>query len=429
MPPAASPDDSSLLNALPALYAAAAVTVGREAAPDRVVKAYRAAASTPSTPPTPDPPEGRSAAATPQEALPHWLHALLDEAVLPDEGSDAPSATAPSAEGATPDPLRQTVAESLLEEALPVALATCSPSARFALAAAVLTPGASAPDALPTPTAPAAPRSLRPALQSVLPRAQFSLVDVTFSDADLRAALRRWLAANYTPLPPRLRARVQSTLNDARRAQRSPTAAPEAPDAAEASPSRTAGPSRSLLGALFGAALLVVGVGALYLLQPSGSSPSSSPEEALLPFLATQASTVSLDTPITNRAEAEAYIASTWARRVQLPALAHASIAGVGQARLQSDHSVPVALYRDSTTTGRIAAFAYSYALANRGNRSPLSTAIRKALAPPRQPVRHTQDDATGLLWRNRDDIFIALSPTVPADSLRPRLRPSPRQP
>jgi hypothetical protein len=429
MSPAASPNDSSLLDALPALYAAAAVTVGREAAPDRVVQAYRqAAGSATPAPPTPDRPETRSAAsATPREALPHWLHTLLDKAALPDEGSDAPPTAAPSAEAAAPDPLQQTVAESLLKETLPVALATCSPSARFALAAAALAPGAAAPDALPESEASEAPPSLGPALQSVLPDAQFALVDTAFSDADLRAALRSWLAAEYTPLPPTLQPRVQSTLAEAR-AHHSPAATPEAPDAAEASPPRTAGASRSLLGTLLGAALLVAGIGALSLLQPFSSSPSSS-EEPLLPFLATQASTVSLDTPMTSRTDAEAYIASTWARRVQLPSLAHASLAGVGQVMLPSDRPVPVALYRDSTTAGRIAAFAYSYALADRSSRSPLPTAIRNALAPHRQPVRHTQDGTTGLLWRNRDDIFIALSTTIPVDSLRPRLHPSPRRP
>lgn len=428
MSSAASPNDSSLLDALPALYAAAAVTVGREAAAPPVVQAYRRAAASEASPTPPsNQPESRSAAAL-QEALPRWLHMLLAEAALPDEGSGVSSTAAPSAETASPDPLQQTVAESLLKEALPVALATCSPSARFALAAAALAPDTSATASLPKPGASAAPRSLRPALQSVLPDAQFALVDAAFSDADLRAALRSWLAAEYSPLPPTLRSRVASTLTEAR-AGRSSAVPPETPDAPDASPSRSGGASRSPLGTLFGAALLVAGIGALYLLQPFGSSPSSPSEESLLPFLATQATTVSLDTPLTSRTDAEAYIASTWARRVQLPALAHASLAGVGRVMLPSDLPVPVALYRDSSTTGRIAAFAYSYALATRSGSSPLSTEIRKALAPHKQPIRHTQSSATGLLWRNRDDIFIVLSPTVPVDSLRSRLRPSPPRP
>ncbi len=419
MPPSSSADDTSLLSALTTLYPAACLLVGPDAAPDLLLRAYQRAAE---RPPTERPDNEKQ-----------WLLRLLREACAsndeagpqtPDTG-ERTNETSPSSNDT--DPLRRDVAETILQDALPVAVAACPLEARSSLATAALEPDENAPSDL-SPLDADAPTALRRALNDVLPQAQYALVDDAFSDADLRAATRSWLTAHFSPMPRSLRPRVQSTLAAAR--SRSPATSSSSSGSAQAPEDASAASQswrpRTLVLTLLGALLLAGGAGAAYVLQPGASSSPSPERPDLISFSAAQAPALSVAKPTSSAGAAETHIASTWNRRVRVPTVAGAALQGVGRVAAENGGpDVPVLLYSDSTTGARIAAFVYSYALVDDLQAAaPLNTQVRSQLAERNRPVAQTRDSASGLLWRNRDDIFVAVSPSLSADSLRPRLRP-----
>lgn len=425
MSPSSSADDASLLSALTTLYPAACLLAGPDAAPDLLLRVYQRAAERPPT----ERPDNEE----------QWLLRLLREACATSDeaGPQTPDAgertneTSPSSDDT--DPLRRDVAETILQDALPVAVAACPLEARSSLATAALEPDENAPSdlslsdlSLPDADAPTA---LRRALNDVLPQAQYALVDDAFSDADLRAATRSWLTAHFSPMPRSLRPRVQSTLAAAR--SRSPATSPSSSGSAQApeDAASDASPSwrpRTLVLTLLGALLLAGGAGAAYVLQPGASSSPPPERPDLISFSAAQAPGLSVAKPTSSAGAAETHIASTWNRRVRVPTIAGAALQGVGRVAAENGGpGVPVLLYSDSTTSARIAAFVYTYALVDDLQAAaPLNTQVRSQLAERNRPVAQTRDSASGLLWRNRDDIFVAVSPSLSADSLRPRLRP-----
>lgn len=404
-------EPSSPLEHLDTLYPLACLLVGSEAAPPLLVRMVEKA--------TADPAEG-------PEDLDEWLHALFRTAL--DEGPSSHSEITSTSEdeSGSPDPLRRDAAEQIVEETLPLALAACPPRQRFLLALEGLEQppddghASRLRDALDT-TPSEARASLRATFKDFLSEGKFGLVEETLSDEFLREALDDLLADRFSTIPASLRTHLQSTLQTIETAEDNSTHTQGLSFLLERLP---AGPtSRSLLFVLLiGAMVLAGGTGLWYFLQPSASSSPSMSSQSLVAFSAQYADSVVPDVKTSRSAVAETFVDSTWNRRVAVPSFEGAGLQGVGRVHTDGDIDVPVYLY--TTDTDTIATFAYNYALVNQlGDEVTLSTELRTALAEDQR--RAAEEDAgEGLLWRDRDDIFVAVSPSLPADSLRTRLRP-----
>ncbi len=413
--PAPTSDASLPIGLLKTLYPLACLLVGPEEASELLLHVYQQTAERPPA----EHPDDRE----------EWLRALLraagDEAGL----AEAETASALEPTLSSSDSLRQEVAERIADETLPVALAACSPQERFLLALGALSESEDPPpiaDALDT-TPSDARATLWTRLRSVLSKPEFALVDETLSDAFLQDAVRDWIEARFSPVPRSLQTQIQEILRTARTSDSA--AETDDPSSAEETSSLLdrllvrPTPRALLIATLIGAAVLGGSIGVSYLRE--SPSPSSSSSPSLVAFSAERAGAIRPDLTTSSRSKAEAYVESTWNRQIQLPAIKGARVQGVGQVRPAEDVEIPVLLYADTSDNARIATFAYSYALADRiEDTATLDTEIRDALARRNRLVSNEQAGARGLLWRDRDDIFVAIAPSLPPDSLRSRLRP-----
>lgn len=406
-------DSSPLLEHLETLYPLACILVGPEEAPHLLRRIAEDARETP----TADHPAD----------VKEWLHLLLQTA----RNNQALSATDFRAnavdEGETADVWRRDAAEQIIEAALPIVLARCTPQQRFLLAldgmdmVSVSSQKGALGDAVDT-TRSEVRETLWTTLEDILSDTEYELVDKTVSEEALQKAIDDLLATRYPTVPRSLRSQLQETLHTPRGSE-TKTSPPEASASVlERLPPRPK-PRTLLFALLIGALVLVGGLGLSYYIESSPAA-SSSPSRSLVAFSAEQASSITVTQETNSRPEAAAVVDSAWNRRVTVPAIEGAELEGVGQLRTTGGTEIPVVLHADGTT--RLTTFIYNYALLRRiGSEATLSPEIRGALTNAHQLV-----DADGktseraLLWRDRDDIFVTVAPALPTDSLRARLRP-----
>lgn len=333
------------------------------------------------------------------------------------------------------DVLREDVARQRAKDVVPIALAACTAEERFLVAADLFAELGD--DQFPE-LAPAlglaqvdgrdlrseAWDTLRRRLNDALSDAERPFVGDAVSDETLRDIVQDVLSDRLPTMPSSLRARLRSTLEDAARthtqASRS-AASPETQDERTSSWPRV----RTVLVGLLVIALVVAGgIGVMYW-NKSPSSPSGSPSlPTLSAFSEQHLPAVELARATQRPAEIQAFVRTTWNRRVTLPSLSNAVLRGVGRLRLGSNVDVPVFLYDDASGAGRIAVFAYTYALVDRlDEKVRLTRDHREALARARQFVTVQDSANSGLLWRHEDDIFVAVAPSLDPETLRNRIQ------
>lgn len=408
---------SSLLQHLDVLYPLARVLTGPDEAERLLQRVYERAAKVP--------PEERP---DDQHA---WLSGLvidtLEGPFLPGTSVSKQSQSRSFGE----DPFRQEVARQTAKRALPVAFAACSIHERFLLALDVLgnpsDEGLAA--ALNTSVEEAhsmrdeAWAALRAALRDVLTGPERMLVDVALPSDALHTSLRQLLTDHFQPVPLSLRSKLSTALEKAR-SLRSPD------ERGNSSPRvlarlRTWLPSgltlrRSLVALVVLVVMAAAGMGLFSLLQPTADSPPS-----LVDLSVQQAGTIRPQLDSNDPSAAARYVQNTWDRRVSAPTIAQAELQGVGHFQVTDEVEVPVFLYLDATDSTRIAVYAYSYALLDRlSEQRTLDSTLRTQLAQNQQPLTR-QDNGRGVtLWRHRDDIFIAVSPSQAPEQLKRRIQP-----
>lgn len=107
--------------------------------------------------------------------------------------------------------------------------------------------------------------------------------------------------------------------------------------------------------------------------------------------------------------------------RVGVPVFELADLQGAAIVELAPSVEVPVFVYEDARGR-RVTVFTLSYALLDQvPDRLRLERADYEALTVALQPVVRRAADAEVVLWRDRDDIFLAVS-TIPPSSLTDRL-------
>ena len=411
LPPSPS-DASPLLGHINTLYPLACLLVGPDEAPYLLIQVYQRAAE--------HPPDERP------EDTEKWLLDLLREMGESPSG-DRETLAAADESAPADDPLRQDVAENLIEHALPVALAACSPQERFLLALDAFEAAGEDSTEVASDAVSDAYAALRTKLRGILSDPEYDLVDAALSPSSLRDAVREWVVTQFSPAPSSLRARIRTTLQTTPPAEETPADAEE-PSETDGSSSGSILPSQLspralLLTLLIGGLVVAGGIGVTYVMQ-SSPTPSSPPSTGLVAFSAEQARTVTPDRALTSRSEAADYVQSTLGRQLEVPGITGAQLRGVGRVR-SGGVEIPVFLYEDAGESTRIAIFAYSYALIDRmAATTTLDTQVRSELARRNHLVTHTDGSTGGLLWRDRDNIFVAVAPSLSTDSLRARLQP-----
>lgn len=406
--------DDALTRHLDTLYLLARVMAGREAAGPLVEQAYRRAAATP--------PSDRPA------DVEGWLvRLLLDVRNEWAAGESAQSFEVEPSSGPG-DPLQHEVARETAERMLLPAFAACSVRERAVLVLDAL--GASdealaqSLDTTPGEAWTARERArgaLRASLRDVLSGPERMLVDAALPEDALQDLLRDRLAERFSSPSAALRTEVTSLLNQARqRRQAEPAPSTDDASALDLGMSRT---RRRLVG---GALVIVLLVGAAYGLLGSPSSPSSSSSPLVAvaaPALDTLRATFDASSP----QAVQRHLRTSWGRRAQVPSVADATLQGVARFSIGRDApAAPVLLYDDRRGTGRIAVFALNYALLDQwAPRVRLDSTLRTALADSARLVTDSASaSAAGVLWRQRDEVYLAVAPHLSTEALRTRLTP-----
>lgn len=387
------------------LYTLARVLAGPAHADDLVETAYAKALDVPSD----ERPEDQRA----------WLLRHLLDAHAAHRANDPAAASVANA-------VRQQAAEAIAARALPAAFAACSARERLILTLDVQAaqPDTKLRDVLDRVVSSNGDRraeswsALRASLRDTLSGPERMLVDVALSEEALYDALRTMLADHMRPAPASLRRTVAQIVRDA-----------NTPDDADASPaedpSRFAATDASVwvrrvaVGTLL---VLVVGLSGYALYQ--SLSPSPEPEPGLVAFSARRAAGIRPDLETRDRVAAEKYIQTQMARRLTAPVITDAGFVGVGMLNAGSV-TVPVLLYADSTTGGRITVAAYSYALLDRiEDRVPIDTGLRSHLAEEGAMIQRRAGTKSAVVWRRRDDVFVAVAGDTSPQRLSQRIRP-----
>ncbi len=226
----------------------------------------------------------------------------------------------------------------------------------------------------------------------------------------LTHALRHTVTHDLTTLAPTL---FPSLLDAA--AQTSP----------ESEPQEVASPSsrherRSRVVQYSFVVLLLLSAG--FLAYIAASLLQRNPETNLIVLSAQEADRINPMLSTTNPGQAEEFIREQLQWRLTLPSIEQATLLGVGILDITEGVSVPVFLYQDNQTQEPITLYTYTYALLQRHpDRLQLAPDIRRQIETDHHFDLHDLGEAKVLVWRNQDDIFVAVIPTDAA-SLRERI-------
>ena len=436
MPDDASSDPAAaLLQHLDRLFVwARLVSPDEETAADLVRATYQRAA-VPGTPPPDD------------DELPGWLFAQM--MALRAEITDAPPPG--SSEGETPSPLRAVRAElatDLLHDRLRTAFALQSARDQLllvlsmddAVATTAIARGFDYSDDELSAALVAARDRLWTEVQRGTTEAEMRLLRNHLPEDALKDALNRLLSDAWATPPPGLRpaaaalAQRSERLGEAEAPAGAPAGAPPAQppqrnrSAAERSSSRSGRFWTRLRR--FGSAMLLIAVAgmAAYLLSvsmdsSSGESPSSAAD--LIELAAQNARTIQPMVTTQRPDEAARVVQNELGRRLTVPTVEAAQLQGVSIVELTEGARVPAFLFSDSASGERLTVYALSYALLDENtDRLALSRTVRQAIEDDRRVDVHQLDEAGVLVWRNRNDIYLAVT-RADAEALRSRIAPS----
>ncbi|WP_457651411.1 RNA polymerase sigma factor [Rhodocaloribacter sp.] len=230
------------------------------------------------------------------------------------------------------------------------------------------------------------------------------------------AALQRMIAAELSPLPPTLPSAVAAALEPDRTAAPTHDAAPVARGGSGPLRSRR----RPLRGLLTGLAIIVftglIGYGVTALI------PEPETDFNIITLSARRADDVRPTFRTTSPEQAERYVRDRLGRRITIPSIDHVLFVGVGSGAIIPGAEVPVLLFEDPATGERITVFTYSYAFLERNRgRVQLERDILLQIESDDRFDLHDLGERKVLVWRNRDDIFVAVT-AGDADLLRSRI-------
>lgn len=310
-------------------------------------------------------------------------------------------------------PLESRLAMAYLLQRLPVALAQLSTQHQLLLmlcTAEHLVPGDAARVLdLPAANARAELQAARDALRETLldqasPSERALLQPHHLTDERLDAVLEDVLASDPVAPPSSLRRRLATLEPAASRPASRPDADVPARTREENGETH---PARRLLVV----ALLIVTAGLLGLLTMR-LDPSSAPSQpSLIDQAARQAPSVKTVLNTRDAERAAQFIQTKMGRRLTVPVLDSTQLTGVGISVPASNVHVPVLLYEDQHTQAPLVLYAYTYALLDKlGERFTFPEDALRTLQEQDGMATRTVGERDVLIWRDRDDIFLAVT-------------------
>ncbi|MCH8960397.1 MAG: hypothetical protein IH820_03525 [Bacteroidetes bacterium] len=271
--------------------------------------------------------------------------------------------------------------------------------------------------------------AMRDALHADVSEREWQLLDQNLPDDWLRPTLRRTVEATFGPPPPTLRPAILKA---------TPPTIPAATVASaldrSASPSSTSSPYRtSVLPSRrkdgprwyrpLVVLLLILGIGAIGYV--TSRSLEREPETNLITLAVRQADAVRPSIQTGSPEQAENFVRDELNWLLTLPTIDDAVLTGVGSREVAPGVTVPVFLYDDTldeTDGPAITLYVFSYALLDQHKeRIQLEPEILRQIQDHQQFDLHDLGRRNALVWRNRDDIYVAVTPGDP-EALRKRI-------
>lgn len=271
--------------------------------------------------------------------------------------------------------------------------------------------------------------ALHEALHADVSERERELLDQSLPDDWLRPTLRRTVEATFGPPPSTLRPAILKAtpptipsiaLTSARDRSSAESAAKDS-DKPSAAPSKEKDGMHSYRPFLV--ALLILGVGALGYL--ASQSFEREPETNLITLAVQQADAVRPSIETGNPEQAEDFARDQLGWRLTLPTIDDAVLTGVGSREVAPDVTVPVFLYNDTLDEAEeptITLYVFSYSLLDQHQeRIRLEPEILRQIQDDEQFDLHDLGSRNALVWRNRDDIYVAVTSGNP-EALRKRI-------
>lgn len=269
--------------------------------------------------------------------------------------------------------------------------------------------------------------ALREALHADVSERERLLLHQSLPDDWLRPTLRRTVEATFGPPPPTLRpAILQATplvmpaTGAAALQDRSPEATAARGPASATTPRRKEG---LRLYRLVVVALLILIVGSIGYF--ASRSMEREPETNLITLAVQQADAVRPTLQTGSPEQAETFARDEFGWLLTLPTINRAVLTGVGTREVAPAVTVPVFLYDDTlddTDDPAITLYVFTYALLDRHQeRIQLDPEILRQIQDDQQFDLHDLGARNALVWRNRDDIYVAVTPGNP-EALRKRI-------
>ena len=271
--------------------------------------------------------------------------------------------------------------------------------------------------------------AMRDALHADVSEREWQLLDQNLPDDWLRPTLRRTVEATFGPPPPTLRPAILKATPPT-----IPTATVASALDRSASPSSTSSPYRtSVLPSRrkdgprwyrpLVVLLLILGMGAIGYV--TSRSLEREPETNLITLAVRQADAVRPSIQTGSPEQAENFVRDELNWLLTLPTIDQAVLTGVGSREVAPGVTVPVFLYDDTldeTDGGAITLYVFSYALLDQHKeRIQLEPEILRQIQNDEQFDLHDLGRRNALVWRNRDDIYVAVTPGDP-EALRKRI-------
>ncbi len=269
--------------------------------------------------------------------------------------------------------------------------------------------------------------AMHDALHADVSERERQLLDQNLPDDWLRPTLRRTVEAMFGPPPPTLRPAIlkatpltipMATIASALARSRSASSA-SSPDSAL--PSRRKDGMRWYRPLVV--LLLILGIGAIGYL--TSRSLDREPETNLITLAVRQADAVRPSIETGSAEQAENFVRDELNWLLTLPTIDDAVLTGVGSREVAPGVTVPVFLFDDTldeTDGPAITLYVFSYALLERHKEHiQLEPEILRQIQDDEQFDLHDLGRRNALVWRNRDDIYVAVTPGDP-EALRKRI-------
>lgn len=255
---------------------------------------------------------------------------------------------------------------------------------------------------------------LRDGIRTALTEDERRLLAQHLPDPWLGPALRRTLDTTLSPTPTTLQPTV-ALLEPAKDAQPLASNDEAEEEALRAAQAQLGQRLRRVLATM----LLIIGAGALGMWIDGRPKPI--PEVNVIALSAARAHDVEVEFQAGSAEQAENYVRDRLGWQLTVPEITAAPLVGVGFVEIAPEVIIPA--FRYGSPDEPITLYTYTYRLLSRyADRLSLAPDILAQIEDDAQFDLHDLGEAQVLLWRNRDDIFVAVT-QANAEALRDRIR------